>query len=168
MSLPVYITDFSHESTFDEVVLFYLFYFVVILYINITCDMIFVSFFDLSGLTLIKKIKLGVFLFLLGPSVIPFIMCSAISIIIIIKKKIIDYPLFVLVILLMVFLYFLPNCLGLFSGLLVPVYLMTLESNSVEKYDKVLKHRLAEHERNIEAQLAKERISRIMHKFKDS
>lgn len=44
---------------------------------------------------------------------------------------------------------------------------MTQPDNLVDKYDRILKLKLAEHDRKIEAQLEKERIIKKMHKDKD-
>lgn len=163
MSLPVYLSDFSHEADPHETALFYFFYLVVLLYINITYDILFVSFMHLNDLGTKEKLTMGVILFLLGPSIIPCIFCSAINIAILIKKKITDYPILLLTIFTMIVTLFLPNYLGLFCGLLTPMYLITLADNSVDKYDEILKLKLAEHDRKVEAQLEKEQIIKKLH-----
>lgn len=168
MSMPVYLHDFSHEADPHETALFYFFYLAVLIYINITCDIMFVSFMHLNDIGTKEKLTMGVMLFLLGPSIIPCIFCSIINITIIIKKKITDYPILLLVIFTMVVTFFLPNYLGLFCSLLTPMYLINLADNSVDKYDKILKLQLAEHDRKVEALLEKEQIIKKLHKSEDS
>lgn len=168
MSLPVYLHDFSHEADPHETALFYFFYLAVLIYINITCDVIFVSFMHFNDINTKDKIAMGVMLFLLGPSIIPFIFCSIINITIIIKKKITDYPILLLVFFTMIITLFLPNYLGLFCSLLTPMYLINLADNSVEKYDTILKLQLAEYDRKVEALLEKEQIIKKLQEEKDN
>lgn len=158
MSLPLYLSDFSHESSPDEAAVFYYFYLLIEVCIIISCVALFVAFFAPDSLTYLEKSYAFVGLLLFTPSILPCIYCSILSIIILIKKKIKKPEIIISIILLMIINYFLFNYLGIVLGLLTPTYLMILEDNTVEKYDRILKLQLAEHDRKIEMQLEKERI----------
>lgn len=167
LPLPVYLEDFSHEASPDEATMFYFFYFIIQLYVVASLDFILSIFLGLNSLPLKEKIIMEVVLFLLFPAIIPSIFCSIICAIIMIKKRITDQKILVIVIVSMIFTCFLPNCLGMFLGLLMPSFLMAMSDNNVEKYDKILKLQLAEHDRKIEAQLEKEQMIKEMHKSND-
>lgn len=160
MSLPVYLSDFSHEATPDESAVFYYSYLLIEVYIITTCVALFVVFFAPDTATYWEKSAAFVGLLLFMPSILPCIYCSILSIIILIKKKIKKPEIIISIILLMIINYFLFNYLGMLIGLLAPMYLMICEDNSVDKYDKILKLQLAEQDRQIEMQLEKERIIR--------
>lgn len=167
MSLPVYLHDFSHEASEHEAIVFYGFYLIIELYLIITVIALFIPFLAPDATTYVEKSFVSAMLLLFMPSVIPFIFCSILSMIIMIRKKIKTWSIFNLVVFTMIFTLFLPNCLGMTFALLIPAFLMTREDNSVEKYDRILKLQLAEHDRKIEAQLEKEQIIKKLHKEKD-
>lgn len=167
MSLPVYLSDFSHEADAHEAAVFYFFYLAIELYIVTSCIALLVLLFVPPDATYWEKSFAFAGLLIFMPSIFPCIFCSILSIMILIKKKITETKIIVLTIVLMVLNYFLFNYLGMVIGTLIPMLLMTLADNSVEQYDKILKLQQAEHDRKIEAQLEKEKIIKEMHKDED-
>ena len=158
MARLLYVYDLSHETEIYESVIFYFVYFIIEFYIAVICGFIFFMIFDLSELTTKQRLNVEVYLFLFTPAVIPFIFCSILSAIIMIKKKIYKESMICLTVIALFLTLLSPNIIGMFSGLIMPAILMTFADNSVEKYDKILKLKLAEQDRKIEMQLEKEQI----------
>lgn len=170
MSLPVYVSDFTHESDIHESGVFYYYYFVLQFYIYLSIGMIIFAFLnnsintgDIKALTFWDNVWKNIFC----PAYIPCILSSTISSIIIIKKKITQFNILFTAILAMGVISTTGGAIGLFLSGLVPSLLMMHGNNSVYDYDKILKLQLAEHNRKLKMQLEKEQIIKKLHKAED-
>lgn len=170
MSLPVYVSDFTHESDIHESGVFYYYYFVLQFYIYLTIGIILfallnnsIHLLDARTYTFWDNLLLNLFF----SALIPCVLSSIISGIIIAKKKITQFNILFAVILAMGIIAATGGALGLFLSGLVPSLLMMHGNNSVYDYDKLLKLQLAENNRKLEMQLEKEQIIKKLHKAED-
>lgn len=163
--------DYTYECDIQESFVFFFFYYIFEFYITINVAL-FVYYVYLNGnfsTTFANGYTAGLGLImlavLLGPTLIPLILNSILTICIIKKKRIKmkNMPLYsvLLTLFLLVFSCHTPTVLGIVISLIPPVFLMQADDNSLEKEIQEMEKENLEQMIRVERLLLKEQVAKI-------
>lgn len=139
-----YLYDFTYECDIDEAVVFFCFYYIVNLYILISCGLI-IYYVLLGGnfyITFHNGYKAGfgliMLLCLLGNIFVPTIFCSIFTIIILVRKKINTLDVILPSVFILFLTCFVPDIHAILIGLVPPMLIMQMESHALDKKGREL------------------------------
>lgn len=163
--------DYTYECDIQESFVFFFFNYIFEFYITINIALFFYyvylggNFSATFGNGYTAGLGLVMLAFLLGPTVIPLILNSILTICIIKKKriKIKNMPLYscIFVIFLLIFSCLTPTVIGIFIGLIPPAFLMQADDNSLEKEIQEMEKENLEQMMRVERLLLKEQVAKI-------
>lgn len=160
--------DYTYECDIQESFVFFFFYYIFEFYITIsTALFIYNAPFNSDFFISFKNAGLGITIcvFILGPTLIPLIINSILTISIIKKKrlKMKKMPLYLvaLTLFLLIFSCITPTFIGIVIGLIPPAFLMQSDDNSLEKEIQEMEKENLEQMIRVERLLLKEQVTRI-------